>query len=365
MRAFIAVLAMTIGSAAFQLTILAGKLNKLTWVAPYLWVACGLFWVLWVVTHKNVKAFVGHVLAFRISEDGALNKTLTAKKLTIHSAVYGTGPTNDADVTRCVENAVRDALVIPVDNNFLGCDPAPNQPKRLSLEYSYGNQVRIPVSAPESSRLILPEDSRIAGLTKGLATMKDAARSATEAQRYIEGALSESENRNRDLEGKLSARPDVPLSVLQTDALRLSSELLHFLKSLGPMPTPKYTKEDIDKMAGSQVEKLVKAEDRDFAEACEYYSGDGTWFVQTANPFNNNITARWNRLLPWFQKVASRYALEFKDKVEKMRNRLAVEGVAPHVLLLPIEGRDGEKNIRAIAAALWEVAYKIGEKTAC
>jgi hypothetical protein len=318
-----------------------------------------LFWVLWIVTHKNVKAFVGYVLAFRAN---TLIKSPTAKKLTIHSAAYGTGPKNDADVTKCLEDAVRDALVIPVDNNFLGCDPAPNQPKRLSLEYSYGNQVRMPVSAPEYSRLILPEDSRIAGLTKDLEIVQDAARSATEAQRYIEGALSQSENRNRDLEGKLSARPDVPLSVLQSDALRLSSELLHFLKSLGPMPAPKFTAEDIDKMPSAQMDKLLKAEDGDFAEAFEYYSGDGTLFVQTGNPYSNKITARWKRLLPWFQKLASSYALKFREKVEKMRNRLAVEGVAPHILFLPIEGRDGEKNIRAMAAALWEAAYKIGEK---
>lgn len=115
-------------------------------------------------------------------------------------------------------------------------------------------------------------------------------------------------------------------------------------------------------MTSAEMKKLIEAGDGDFAEACEYYKGDGTWFVQTANAYSNKITTHWKRLLPWFQKVASSYALEFKDKVETMRNRLAVEGIAPHILLLPVEGRDGEKNIRAMAAALWEAAYKIGEK---
>ena len=152
------------------------------------------------------------------------------------------------------------------------------------------------------------------------------------------------------------------LSTLQEDALQLSVELLNFLKRLGPPPAPKYTAEDIGKMNSSQTDALVRAEDGDFAEACEYHFGDGTRFRQTAQGLENQMTARWKRLLPWYQKVGASYALEFKAKVENLRNRFLVEGITDDVLLLPIEGRDGEKHIRAIAAKLWGLAYKIGEK---
>lgn len=151
------------------------------------------------------------------------------------------------------------------------------------------------------------------------------------------------------------------LSPLQEDALQLSAELLNFLKRLGTPPAPKYTAEDLEKMTASQMKALINAQDGDYAEAVQYHLG---WdaFTQTALGLENQMTARWKRLYPWYQKVGASYALEFKDKVEKLRNRFLVEGITDDVLLLPIEGRDGEKHIRDIAAKLWELAYKSGEK---
>lgn len=119
------------------------------------------------------------------------------RKLTIHSAVYGTGPVNDLDVTEQLESAIREALVIPVDNNFLGCDPAPNQVKRLFVEYSYGNRVRLTVAAPEHSRLVLPEDSQISQLKEALDTVKSAARSANEALRLLQENSANNEKRHQ------------------------------------------------------------------------------------------------------------------------------------------------------------------------
>jgi hypothetical protein len=157
---------------------------------------------------------------------------------------------------------------------------------------------------------------------------------------------------------------DKPFSLLQEDALRLSVELLTFLKRLGPAPAPKYTEEDIAKMSSAEMKVLIDAHDGDFAEATEYHHGDGVLFIQTANAYSNKITAHWKRLLPWYQKVSASYVLEFKDKVEKMCNRFAVEGIADETLLLPVEGKDGEKRIRAIAATLWGLAFRIREKAA-
>jgi hypothetical protein len=89
------------------------------------------------------------------------------KKLVIHSAMYGIGAFNDVSVLDKLNSAVKDALVISVDNNLVdGHDPAPNQPKRLRVEYSYGNSAKRVVERPESqpghgSVLVLPEDSEI------------------------------------------------------------------------------------------------------------------------------------------------------------------------------------------------------------
>jgi hypothetical protein len=82
----------------------------------------------------------------------------TASKLTIHSAVYGSGSVDDQDVSDRLQPLRADGLVISVDNNTLGCDPAPGKPKRISVEYSYGNLHRFSVSRPENSRLVVPED---------------------------------------------------------------------------------------------------------------------------------------------------------------------------------------------------------------
>jgi hypothetical protein len=83
------------------------------------------------------------------------------QRLLIHSAVYGTGPANDMDVTEFLQNHQRDALVVPVSNEFFGRDPAQNFLKRLQVEYSYGNQHRQRVENWEGSRLVLPESFRV------------------------------------------------------------------------------------------------------------------------------------------------------------------------------------------------------------
>jgi hypothetical protein len=126
-----------------------------------------------------------------------------SQKLVIHSAIYGTGEMNDVSVLGTIKNMARDALVIPVDNNLVyGKDPAPNQPKRIVVEYSYGESPRRKVQRPESalgrpSRLVLPEDSEISRLVQELEILRSAAGSATEVQRRLQEALSESANKHR------------------------------------------------------------------------------------------------------------------------------------------------------------------------
>jgi hypothetical protein len=132
-------------------------------------------------------------------------KQCSPQKLAVHSAIYGTGEMSDVSVLSAINNMTRDALVIPVDNNLVRGkdDPAPNQPKRLLVEYSYGDSPKRTVQRPESrpgcpSRLVLPEDSELLRLTQDLNIVKSAAVSATEAQRRLEDALSEGESRHRE-----------------------------------------------------------------------------------------------------------------------------------------------------------------------
>jgi hypothetical protein len=110
-------------------------------------------------------------------------------------------------------------------------------------------------------------------------------------------------------------------------------------------------------MTSAQTRELIEAKDGDFFEANEYYRP----VAFTRQGLGNQPTVHMTRLLPWYQKVEAAYALTLKSKVETIRNRFAVEGMANDVLLVSVEGRDGEKNIRTIAAKLWELAFKIGE----
>jgi hypothetical protein len=94
-------------------------------------------------------------------------------KLVIHRAVYAAGLQTEVSVTDKLKNAVRDALVITVDNtlgNLLPRDPAFNVRKRLDVDYSYGSDTvfhvsRIEPPVGETGRLLLPEDSEVQRLT--------------------------------------------------------------------------------------------------------------------------------------------------------------------------------------------------------
>jgi hypothetical protein len=94
-------------------------------------------------------------------------------KLMIHSAVYGTGPIDDMVVTHNLRTAVRDALVVPVDNNLVPRDPAIGKVKRLAVEYSYGNPSIQQASRLEGERLVLPEDSEIQQLRGEVEQLKN------------------------------------------------------------------------------------------------------------------------------------------------------------------------------------------------
>jgi hypothetical protein len=262
-----------------------------------------------------------------------------------------------------------DSLVVDIENHnfkvsgkdFVPRDPLPSKPKRLQVNYSYEGNPSITTERREHGRLLLPEDSKIKWLAGEVDRINKLYLEENQQRAKLQNEYADAGNKIILLERLLSTRPDLPLTGLQVDAIRLSVELLDFLNKMGSPPAPKYTAKEIEEMPSSKMEELITAEDGDFAEACEYYKGDGAFFIQTTNALSNKITAHWTRLLPWYQKIAASYALELRNKVETMRNRFAVEGMADAVLLFSVEGKDGEKNIRAIAAKLWELAFKVGK----
>lgn len=82
-------------------------------------------------------------------------------RLTIHSAVYGVESYRDSDVTSIVRDVSADGIVVPIDNNSMGGDPAPGQLKRLTVRYSYGGMHNLIATRPEGAILVLPEDDWI------------------------------------------------------------------------------------------------------------------------------------------------------------------------------------------------------------
>jgi len=162
----------------------------------------------------------------------------------------------------------------------------------------------------------------------------------------------------RILESPLDA---FSLESLKTDALETADQLLAMLDRLGPAPLPKYTKEQLDRMSSAQRDTLLRSDDGDYAEACEFYDG-GHWFQQTEQAMRNKINTKWIRLLPWFEKVRASYDLRFASTVEQLRNRFTIEGILSDDLRLTVFGKDSEATIRIIALKLRELAYKVGEK---
>jgi hypothetical protein len=80
--------------------------------------------------------------------------------LQIISAYYGTGSSNDVDVSGFIRACIGNALSLWVGNNLLDGrpDPASGLPKRLEVEYSFGNKEIKKVARDEYHHLVLPED---------------------------------------------------------------------------------------------------------------------------------------------------------------------------------------------------------------
>jgi|GEM_PF-5613282 len=166
-----------------------------------------------VVPKSIVFFLIASLLLASLSIWGAWRPQAAPHKLAIRSAFYGTGPLDDKDVTDRLLAAPRDALAIPVDNNFLGCDPAPMKTKRLQVEYSYGNLSVLRATRLEGGRLVLPEDSEVQRLAADIDTAKHQLAIAT-----------------------LPKAQPVTVATLQSRVLSLCGELRSFLKDRGPEP---------------------------------------------------------------------------------------------------------------------------------
>jgi len=163
----------------------------------------------------------------------------------------------------------------------------------------------------------------------------------------------------------VSAPPvNLPVDQLQFDAISLSMKLLEFIEAQGEPPTPKYSKEQIHRMPTEEMRSLIIAKDKDFDFSCEYHFGGNLeeGAPQTADELQKQIMARFTLLDPWYETVRAKYELEYRTEVERMANRFAVEQLSDEILRVPVEGRMSREYIRAIAAKLWEMAYKVREK---
>jgi|ERR1700722_7606484 len=261
-----------------------------------------------------------------------------------------------------------DSLVVDVENhnfvvggkNFVPTDPLSNKPKRLRVTYSYNREPERTVERSEHGRLVLPEDSETANLKAEADRNNNLYLKEIDARSKLQIEHAETGNKVIRLEKLLSTRPDLPLTPLQIDAMRLSLELLDFVRRMGTPPAPKYTAEQIDNMTSARMKELINANDGDFFEACEYHRAGKLAF----NPaqMETQLTARWTRLLPFYQKVESSFALEFKSKVETLHHRFTIEGMPDETLRLPVVGGRGIEDIHAISAKLWELAFKVVER---
>lgn len=159
-------------------------------------------------------------------------------KLVIRSAMYGIGAFNDVSVLGKLNATVKEALVIPVDNNLAdGHDPAPNQAKRLRVEYSYGNSAKRVAEKPESqpgqpSVLVLPEDSGFQG-PNGNTDWKTLYLRDNLERTNLQKEHARVTNRVTELERQLSEaiKPDTSL---RGRTIAKCDELKEFLREYGP-----------------------------------------------------------------------------------------------------------------------------------
>lgn len=213
-----------------------------------------------------------------------------------------------------------------------------------------------------SPRLLEEAIAQARGETK---RVKDALYESARSNLEYRGERDQCEKEKRALQKRL----DDMFKPLQMDALNLSIELLDFVKGLGPEPTPKYSVEEINSMPESKSRALIHSDDSDYRESCEYHFGEanarnGGPFLKTADQLHASLMAHYRLLNPWYEGVASKYALDFREKVERIRTRFIVEGINDDddVLLQPIIGRKGPETMRTISAKIWELAYKVGER---
>ena len=142
-----------------------------TWLASYIHSWLGIstppphfYFVLGILIFCAVTLFAVLVLTLQKSVAAkAISSDQTASdkqsRLTIHLAYYGTGPDDERNVLPAILALQRDGLVIPVENNTLQCDPAPNSPrtKYLRIKYSYENDYIREIQLPEHSRMVIPQ----------------------------------------------------------------------------------------------------------------------------------------------------------------------------------------------------------------
>jgi hypothetical protein len=154
------------------------------------------------------------------------------------------------------------------------------------------------------------------------------------------------------------------LDDLQVKAIRISLGSLAMLEEIGPKPTPRYTEVEIDTMSENQRLALIQSNDKDFADACDYYFGGSNVVVreETENESRlaKRVATRYNFHRPWEVKTKNKFEARFGEDLAHLRKALATSEMAARLPAAILEEWNVEKQIQEIAKQLWLVAFDLG-----
>jgi len=207
-------------------------------------------------------------------------------KLIINSALYGAGDAADLTITDKLNRLTKEGLVVPVNNNLVDYDPAPNKFKRLKIKYQYDAGEPHTAIVPEHGWLMLPEDPQLLKLKSDVEVL----------QKRIESAATQT--------------AQLELSPLQTEILQLAKDLRGFLSEMGEKPDA--IRED---------------------------------YPDTRDGIAEYLEASFRIPEPWLLKFRSLFRLRFAERLERIVYQLGAKGIQLRRLNSSVTGgvRDGDE----------------------
>jgi len=237
-------------------------------------------------------------------------------------AINGEGEVRN--VTEAVKGHVNGSgLAIKIINSELGMREGDDlnfgERKRLTVKYSFDGGPEVIVRRWERDRLILPLDPQLQGLND-----------------------------------------------LQVKAILIATASLAMLTEIGAKPVPKYTELEINMMPEAQRLVLLRSNDKDYTEACDYHFGGPNVVVgEREAGFEDRAakkaTTRYSFHRPWEAKVKAKYEARFGEDLGHLRKALSGSDLASHFPVADLQEWDVETQIKKISKELWALAFDLGE----